>query len=297
MGVVVPPSAISVKNTAAVMITATLPPFAQPGTRIDVTVAAMGDAPNLQGGLLLIAPLKAADGQVYAVAQGPLLTGGFSAGGGGNKQTVNHPTTARVPSGAIVERKPPSQAPGQKLKLQLNHADFTTAARVAQSINRKFAMESRPVAQAENAALVSVDLPAMFATRPVEFIAEMEALLVESDQRARIVVNERTGSIVLGKDVRINPVAVMHRALTVEIQTSINVSQPGPLSSGETAVTPQVGVTVKEEKARGISLKPGASVEDLVRALMAIGSTPRDVIAILQTLRAAGAVDAELEVI
>jgi flagellar P-ring protein FlgI len=297
MGVIVQPTAILVRNTAAVMITANLPPFAQPGTRIDVTVAAIGDAANLQGGLLLISPLKAADGQVYAVAQGPLLTGGFAAGRGGSSQTVNHPTTARVPSGAIVERKPPSLPPGQKLKLQLLRADFTTAARIAQSINRKFGSEQKAVAQAENSGLVNVDLPTAFASRPVEFVAEIEALSVDSDQRARVVVNERTGSIVIGKEVRINPVSILHGALTVEIQTTFTASQPQPLASGETVVTPQVGLGVKEEKARNVTLKQGASVEDLVRGLMAIGSTPRDVIAILQSLRAAGAMEADLEVI
>ena len=298
MGVSVPPSAIRVNNVAAVMVTANLPPYAQPGMRLDVTVAAVGDATNLQGGLLLLTSLRGADGQVYAVAQGPVVTGGFVAGGLGTQQTVNHPTTGRVPNGAIVERPAPTPAPSGKLRLQLRHADFTTAARIAEAINKKFAEgNSAPVARAENSAVVAVQAPARYADRLAEFLAEMENLTVEADRPAKVVINERTGTIVMGKEVRISPVAIMHGSLTVEIQTAFAVSQPPPLSAGTTQVVPQVGVGVKEDKARNVVLKQGATVEELVRALNAIGSTPRDIIAILQNLRAAGALEAELEVI
>jgi len=297
MGVSVPPTAIRVNNVAAVMVTANLPPFAQPGMRVDVTVAAVGDATNLQGGLLLLTSLRGPDGQVYAVAQGPVVTGGFVAGGLGTQQTVNHPTTGRVPNGAIIERAAPSPAPGAKLRLQLRQADFTTAVRIAEAINKKFASGSSLVARAENPAVVAVEAPALFAERMPEFLAEMENLTVEADRPAKVVVNERTGTIVMGKEVRISPVAIMHGSLTVEIQTSFSVSQPAPLSGGTTQVVPQVGVGVKEDKARNVVLKQGATVEELVRALSAIGSTPRDIIAILQNLRAAGALEAELEVI
>jgi flagellar P-ring protein precursor FlgI len=297
MGVAVQPTAMLVRNMAAVMVTANLPPYAQPGIRIDVTVAAIGDAPTLQGGLLVICPLKAADGQVYAVAQGPLVTGGFVAGRGGTTQTTNHPTTARIPDGAIVERRSPSPEPGRKLRLQLHRADFTTAVRIAKAINGKFGAPNSSVARAENAALVTIEAPAEYATRPAEFVAEIESLTVVADRRARIVVNERSGSIVLGREVRIAPVTILHGSLTVEVETGYAVSQPPPLSSGETKVVPQVGVGVKEEPARNISLKQGATVEDLVRGLKKINSTPREVIAILETLRAAGALDADLEVI
>jgi len=297
MGVSVPPTAIRVNNTAAVIVTATLPPFAQTGTRIDVTAAAIGDASNLQGGLLLLASLRGADGQVYAVAQGAVVTGGFVAGRGGNSQTVNHPTVGRVPSGAIVERAAPSVTPAKQIRFQLRRADFTTAARIAEAVNKKYLGEGKALAKAENSALVSVEVPESYASRAIDFIAELEKLQVETDLPARVVVNERTGTIVMGKEVRIAPVAVMHGNLTVEIQTSFAVSQPPPLSSGTTEVVPQVAVGIKEEKARNLVLKEGATVEELVRALSSIGATPRDVIAILQSLRGAGALEAELEVL
>ncbi len=298
MGVTVAPAALQAKNTAAVMVTATLPPFAQPGIRVDVTVAAMGDSSNLQGGLLLLTPLKAANGQVFAVAQGPVVTGGFVASGGsGNAQTVNHPTTGRVPSGAIVEAAPPSVLNPSEFRLQLKHSDFTNASRVSALINHSFSEPGRPLAKALNAGLITVTIPPDFSERQVEFFALIENLSLAVDRTAKIIVNERTGTIVMGKEVRITPVSILHGNLTVEVETSYDVSQPAPLSSGETTVVPKVGVGVQAEKARNINLQEGASVDDLVRALIAIGSTPRDIIAILQNLQAAGALDAGLEVI
>ncbi len=295
MGVTVNPTALTVKNTAAVMISATLPPFAQPGARLDATVSSIGDAANLQGGLLVLSSLKGPDGQVYAMVQGPVVTGGFAAGRGGTSQTVNHPTVGRVPNGAIVERASPSVAPSSRVRLQLHQADFTTAARVAETVNRRFA--SAIIARAENSALVTVEVPPDFTSRPIEFVAELEKLTVEADRPSRVVVNERTGTIVMGKEVRISPVAIMHGNLTVEIQTNYMVSQPAPFSSGTTTVVPQVQTAAKDEKTRNLILKEGATVEELVRALSAIGSTARDIVAILQNLRAAGALEAELEVI
>jgi flagellar P-ring protein precursor FlgI len=296
MGLVVNPTAIIVANTAGVMVTATLPPFAQPGTKIDVTAAAVGDATNLQGGLLLMTSLRGSNGQVYAVAQGPVVTGGFVAGRGGNNQTVNHPTVGRVPNGASVERLAPSVEPTAHVRLQLRDEDFTTAARIAEVINKQFGPE-KPVARAENSALVDVDTPADWRPRMAEFIAAVGELRIEVDIPARIVVNERTGTIVMGKDVRIAPVAILHGNLAVEIQTVLQVSQPGPMSQGKTEVVPEVTVKAKDEATRSVVLKQGATVEELVRALTAIGSTARDVIAILQNLKAAGALDADLEVI
>jgi flagellar P-ring protein precursor FlgI len=296
MGVSVDAKAMLVRNMAAVMVTATLPPFARSGARLDVTVAATGDATNLQGGLLLLTPLKAADGQVYAAAQGPLVTGGFSAGRGGNQQTLNHPTTARIPGGAIVEKAAPSGASGEWLRWQLREADFTTSARVAAAVNSRFAA-AQAVAAAEDAAAVRVRIPGEYTSRLVEFVAEVENIAIEADRKARIVINERTGTIVMGKEVHLAPVSILHGALTVEIRTTYSVVQPAPFGQGETAVVPDTGVGVQEEKARNVELGAGATVEDLVKALLAIGSTPRDVIAILQNLRAAGAMDAELEVI
>jgi flagellar P-ring protein precursor FlgI len=297
MGISVPATAIRVNNTAAVMVTATLPAFAQPGMRIDSTAAAIGDCSNLQGGILVLTSLRGADGQVYAVAQGPVVTGGFATGRGGATQTVNHPTVGRSPSGAIVERVAPSLTPRDVVRLQLRQSDFTTSARIVEAVNKRFA--SPPMsARSENAGLVSVTIPPEYISRTTEFIAELESLSVEADRPARVVINERTGTIVLGKDVHISPVGILHGNLSVEVQTTFAVSQPGPLSpQGTTVVVPQTTVATKEEKARSVVLKQGATVEELVRALSAIGSTPRDVIAILQSLRSAGALEAEVEVI
>jgi len=312
MGVTVPSTAIRVNNTAAVLVTATLPPYSRAGSRIDVTAAAIGDAANLQGGILVLASLRGVDGQIYAVAQGPVVTGGFIASGGsGNKSTVNHPTVGRIPNGALIERPAPTASldatPGAGIRLQLARADFTTAARIAESINKRFRPGAAagaegepplpPVARAENSAAVLVTPPKAWQGRSAEFISELERLTVETDRVARVVVNERTGTIVMGSEVRISPVAILHGNLTIEVSTAFDVSQPKPFSQGTTEVVPRVDVGVKEEKARNVVLTNGASVEELIRALSAVGTTPRDIIAILQNLKSAGALEAELEVI
>lgn len=294
MGVQVSGAAIQVRNTAAVMITANLPPFAQPGTRIDVQASAIGDATNLQGGMLIRTPLKAANGDVFAVAQGSVVTGGFVAGRGGNSTTVNHPTAGRIPNGAIVEQAPPSVEPSEHVKLQLHEADFTTAARLAAAVNQRFGAGA---ARCENAGLVTVTIPADWRSKPVEFVAEVEGLTLMADRRARIIINERTGTITAGQDIRIRPATILHGNLSIAVQTTLEVSQPLPLSQGKTTVTPSVAVSAKEDPAHNIRLNQGATVDDLVRALTAVGSTPRDIIAILQNLKAAGALDAEIEVI
>jgi len=220
------------------------------------------------------------------------------AGRTGNSQTVNHPTAGRVPSGAIVEQAPPTVEPEGSLRLQLHDADFTTAARVVQAVNKAFPTAGA-LATAKNSGLVEIRIPDDYHGRPVEFIAQVESIQVEADVPARIVINERTGTVVLGRDVRIAPVSILHGNLTVEVQTSYAVSQPAPFSGSgsQTAVVPQVTVGAKEDKARDVVLKDGASVDDLVRALIAIGSTPRDIIAILQNLKAAGALNAEIDVL
>jgi len=298
MGVQVAPQSLLVRNTAAVMVTANLPPFAQPGTRIDVTVAAIGDASNLQGGILILTPLRASNGQIYAVAQGAVVTGGFAARRGpGNSFTVNHPTVGRVPGGAIVEQPPPTVAPQGQLRLQLKHSDFTTAARIAEAVNQRYQGSGKPVARAVHAGMVVIDPPAEYAEKPVEFLAEVEGLAVDADRAVKVVVNERTGTVVIGRDVRLGPVSILHGALSVQIETSFGVSQPAPFSQGRTTAVPQVAVGAQEERAQNITLKAGATVDDLVQALLSIGSTPRDIIAILQALRSAGALEAELEVI
>jgi flagellar P-ring protein precursor FlgI len=297
MGVSVDPTAIRLQNTASVMVTATLPPFAQPGMHIDVTASAVADASNLQGGLLLLTSLKGVDGQVYAVSKGPVVTGGFAAGRGGNAQTVNHPTVGRIPGGATIERVGPSIAPKGRVKLQLTKPDYMTALRISKVINTKFPNSGGPLATPENPAVVAVTIPPDYGARTVEFIAEIEALQVQADRPARVVINERTGTIVMGKEVRVSPVAIMHGNLTVEIQTVNDVSQPAPMSQGQTTVVPKTNVGAKEEKTRSLVLGKGATVEELVHALGSIGSTPRDVIAILQSLRAAGALEAEIDVL
>jgi len=299
MGLIVNPTVIAVRNIASVIVTATLPPFAQPGTHIDITAGAIGDATSLQGGLLLLTPLKAADGQTYAVAQGSLVLGGYTAtaAGGKNTETVNHPTVGRIPGGAIVEKGPPSVEPTAKLKLQLSEADFSTAARIVDVLNRHFAPGAEPIAHAESAAAVEVTIPEAYASRPVEFVAELENLTVERDRREKVIINEKTGTIVLGKDVRITPVSILHGSLTVEVRTTLEASQPAPLSSGQTVVVPQTKVNAKEEQAKNVTLEKGATVEQLVRALQGIGSTPRDIITILESMRSAGALDADIEVL
>ncbi len=227
------------------------------------------------------------------MAQGALVLGGFQAGSGVNVQTQNHPTVGRIPNGAIVERTAPSVNLTPHLRLQLQRADFVTAARVTQALNTRFGA----IAHAENSAVITVSLPPEYEHRTTEFIAEMDRLTVETDSEAVIVVNERTGTIVMGKDVQIAPVAIMQGNLNVEIQTTPKVSQPNPMSSGTTQVVEQTNVAVKQEQSRSVLLKQGATVEELVRALTAIGSSPRDIISILQNLKAAGALDAELKVI
>jgi flagellar P-ring protein precursor FlgI len=297
MGVTVQASAIQVRNTAAVIVTATLPPFGQPGSRLDVTAAAIGDSSNLQGGLLVMTPLKGPDNQVYAVAQGSVVTGGFVAGGRGTTQTVNHPTVGRVPEGAIIERAAPSVEPCEHLRLQLRSPDYATAARITRTIDESFGENHTGVAHADNSALITVDVPTRFRSHPVDFIAALQELSVDAEHAARVVVNERTGTVVMGREVTISPVTILHGPLTVEVETTEAVSQPQPLSQGETVVTPQTRVTATQAPVKNVSLKAGATVDDLVRALVATGSTPRDIIAILQALKAAGAIEADLEII
>ena len=295
MGVNVPPTALRVNNIAAVMVTASLPAFATPGSKIDVTVSSIGDAATLQGGMLLLTSLKAANGEVYAVAQGALSIGGFSAGRGGSGVQVNHPTVGRIPDGGRVEKAAPTVDPNPAgFRLQLRRPDFVTASRLAEVLNKQFAT---PIARAENAATVMVTMPPDYRHEPVNFIALIDRLEVPTDRRAVVVLNERTGTVVIGNNVTIAPVAVLHGNLTVQIVTDFVVSQPAPLSSGETVVAPRVGVEVTEDQARQVVLKKGASIEELVKALMSIGSTPRDIIAIMQSIAAAGSLDAELEVI
>jgi len=294
MGVEVPPTAMRVNNIAAVMATATLPPFATPGSRLDVTVSSIGDARSLQGGTLLLTSLKAANGETYAMAQGPLSIGGFGAAGPGASVQVNHPTVGRLPEGALVERPAPTPAPDPAgFRLQLRRPDFTTAARVQEILQNTF---PGATVVAENSATLRVKMPPQYANDPVTFMARIGALEVETDRVAKVVLNERTGTVVIGGNVRIAPVGVLHGSLTVQVVTDYNVSQPGAFSPGQTVVTPMTDLQVTEEEAKTGVLKEGATVEELIQALTAIGSTPRDIIAIMQSIAAAGALEAELEV-
>jgi len=295
LGVSVDPAELKVKNVAAVIVTATLPPFARRGERIDVTISSLGDASSLQGGTLLLTPLKGADDQVYAVAQGPLSVGGFAAEGGASGVQKNHPTVARIPQGALIEREVPfSLNPQSPLIMTLDRADFVTAARIAKKINDTLNMD---LAHAQDPRSISLTIPSQFQKNLVELVANIQEIEVEPDTQARVVINERTGTVVVGENVRISSVAISHGNLSIEIKETQQVSQPPPLSPGETQKVPQTDITIHEERGNLIPLPANTTVGELVRALNAIGVSPRDLIAILQSIRAAGALHAELEII
>jgi flagellar P-ring protein precursor FlgI len=296
MGVTTSLSDIKVKNVAAVMVTATLPPFAKQGNRLDVLVSSMGDAKSIAGGTLIMTPLKGADNQVYAVAQGSILTNSFAFGGQAATAQKNHPTAGQVPNGALVERELPNTLAGKSvLNLNLNNADFTTASRIVTAINDKF---KSAVAVSSDPGSVTLTIPEAYANRAVEFVASLERLEVKPDLQAKVVLNERTGTIVMGENVRISTVAITHGSLSLVIKETPQVSQPAPLSRvGETKVVPRTELKVEEENRRLMVLQEGASIGDVVRALNLLGVTPRDLISILQAVKAAGALQAELSII
>jgi flagellar P-ring protein FlgI len=299
MGVEIPPgvlqSTVQVKNVAAVFVTASLPPFAHSGMPLDVMVSSAGDARSLEGGLLLLTPLYAADGQVYAAAQGPLVVGGYSVGSSANSKTVNHPTVGRVPNGALIERDSAFDLTRlQSVSLLLTDASFSTAEEVAAAINRELLA---PAATVVDGRRVDVRVSAAAPGSVPALLARIENLAVEIRRRAKVVVNERTGTVVLGKDVRLGAVSILHGNFSIEVTTTNAVSQPNPLASGQTEVVSQTKVSASEAPARNVELSEGASVEQLVTRLQAIGATARDVISILQAIKAAGALEADLEVI
>lgn len=295
MGVQIPPGSARSNNVAAVFVTASLPPFARPGTALDITVSSAGDAKSLEGGMLLLTALSAADGKVYAAAQGPLTIGGYSAGGGGNGRQVNHPTVGRIAGGGLVERAGPLEMRNlPKLALLLREPGFGTATEMATAINHEF---SHAVASAADNRRVEIDTAAAQSPNLAELMARIENLKVKVHRPAKVVVNERTGTIVMGKEVRLGAVSILHGNLSVQITTEFAVSQPAPLSKGQTAILPQQEVRAEETAAKRVELGEGASVEQLVNGLQAIGATARDVIAILQAVKAAGALEADLEVI
>jgi len=292
-GVSVPQSAMRVKNAAAVMVTVELPPFVRAGQRLDVQVASIGDAKSLQGGLLLMTPLNGPDGKTYAVAQGAVSIGGaFLGGGGGNSVQKNHPTAGRIPSGAIIERRIP-QALNQlgELRLLLREPDFATAARLAEAINVRFGFE---LARAEDAVGIRLNPPASLAESPVELLADVQEVEVEPDTIAKIIINEKTGTVVMGNDVRISTVALAHGNLTVEVVRYKEFAPPGLFSEGQATVVPQTEVSTREEPNSVITLEEGVTVSEVVEALNELGVSARDMIAIFQAMRAAGALYAEI---
>ena len=298
MGVTVQPDDIAdVENVAAVMVTTDLPAFASQGSRIDVLVSSIGDAENLQGGTLLFTPLKGADGSVYAVAQGPVSTGGFTvSGNSGDEVQKNFPTVGRVVGGALVEKEIHSNF-NQKdsLTLALHDPDFTTASRVAQAINRAFFSQ---LAQTENAGSIQVSVPENYLGNTVQFVTLIESLGVTPDMVSKVVVNERTGTVIMGENVRISTIAIAHGNLSIQIDESQNVSQPLRFSrGGQTVVTPESDIVVQEGKNPIFLVESGVSIGEVVKALNALGVSPRDLIAIFQALKAAGALQAELEII
>jgi flagellar P-ring protein precursor FlgI len=290
-GVTMDPKQIKSKNAAVVTVTCQLSPFLTPGQNTDVLVSAMGDAKSLEGGVLLQTPLRAANGSVYAVAQGPLTIGGWSESGAAASVKKNVVTVGRIPNGAIVEQGVEmNYAGGGIINLLLRQSDFTTAQRVAGVINERFGS----VAHAVDAGRVSVNVPQSYLGSPAAFIASVEGMTVRPDAVARVVVNERTGTIVMGGNVRIGNVAVAHGNLTVKVSESPQVSQPGPFSGGRTAVTPSSDVRADEGKPQLVELPSTSTVEDLANAMNAVGASPRDLIAVLQAMDQAGALHGTL---
>jgi flagellar P-ring protein precursor FlgI len=296
LGVSVPGGQIKIENVAAVLVTAELPPFARAGVRMDLTVSSVGDARSLQGGTLVPTPLRGPDGSVFALAQGPLSIGGFGGGKGGNSVQVNHLTAGRVPGGGLVQVASRVQVPtSREITLALNEPDFVSATRVADAINAEL---GSPVARAVDAANVSIRVPDAYQAAVPDLLARIEPVPVTVDGLARVVINERTGTVVVGAHVTLSPAAVAHGNLSVRISTRNEVSQPAPFSEkGQTVVVPQETVDVHEGGGQLIAFQEGATLEDVVRALNSLGATPRDIIAVMQALKAAGALNADLLII
>jgi flagellar P-ring protein precursor FlgI len=293
MGVSVPATSIRVQNLAAVFVSATLPPFARPGTKLDITAASAGDARSLEGGLLLMTPLYGTDGKIYAQAQGPLVVGGYSVSSNGNTKQFNHPTTARVPFGAMVERPVPLDISDRtSFSLLLNDADFKSAEALADAINTELQRKAAKVRDSRR-----VEIEVAKGEDVPELLSRVEAVEVNVYPRAKVVVNERTGTVVIGGNVVLQPVSILHGGLAVRVVTDFRVSQPGPFSSGTTQVTPETKLEATDKPVSRIELKQGATVDDLVRSLQVIGASARDVISILQAMKSAGALEAEIEVL
>ncbi len=296
MGINVDKNQVKVKNVASVMVTAKMLPFARIGSKMDVLVSSVGDAKSLMGGTLLLTPLRGVDGKVYSLAQGPVSVGGFGASGAaGGGISKNHLLAARIAGGATVEREIPMDLNGKKkLTMALFSPDFTTALRVSNKINR---IMGEGIAKAVDSGTVELKIPEIFKGNVAKFLSDVEIIDVAPDSPAKIVVNEKTGTVVIGENVKISRVAVSHGNLSISIKESLNVSQPGPFSKGKTVVTPDTGIEIREENDRLMIVHGGSTIGELVKALNAIGVTPRDLISIFQSIKAAGALQAELEII
>ncbi|WP_191626029.1 flagellar basal body P-ring protein FlgI [Pandoraea sputorum] len=297
LGITVAPGTnMQLKNVAAVMVTATLPAFTRPGQAIDVVVSSMGNAKSLRGGTLLMTPLKGPDGQVYALAQGNLLFGGAGAAANGSSVTINQLASGRIPSGAIVERAVPTAMGGQPgtVQMELNATDFSTAQRVVDAVNRRFGYGT---AQALDGRVILLRTPTDPSSR-VQFLAQLESLEVRPDNTAaRVIINARTGSVVMNQNVTIQQCAVAHGNLSVVIDTQNNVSQPAPFSGGQTVVAPNSQISVQQENNALKMVKAGANLADVVKALNSLGASPADLMSILQAMKASGALRADLEII
>jgi flagellar P-ring protein precursor FlgI len=295
LGIRVNPQDVRVRNVAAVIVTSRLPPFARSGTKIDVNVGAMGDARSLSGGVLVVTPLQGGDGAVHAVAQGPVQLGGYQVASSGSLLQKNSPTSGRIPQGAMVEKPVTVDLGKGPLVLALKSPDFTTASRIAEAVNKSLGGEN---AKAIDPAAVEVQVPEAFKANPVGLVARLELLDVEADRRAKVVVSERTGTVVAGEGVRLRAAAVAHGGLHVTIEQTPSVSQPSPFSTqGQTTVARKAALGANEGSRGALALPATASVDDLVKALNALGAAPRDLVAILQALKAAGSLDADLEVL
>ncbi len=297
LGVTIPDTvSLQTKNTAAVTLHATLPAFIKPGQKIDVTVSSFANAESLKGGTLLMAPLRGIDNQIYAIAQGDILVGGFSASSGnGNSVSVNIPTAGRIPNGAIVEQGVPTPFEnGGKLVLDLHTADYTTVERMVAAINKKF---GPAIARALDGGSIAVNAPT-YPSQKVPFVAALERLeITPGDPSARVVINSRTGTVIIGRHVKITASAVSHGNLTVTVKSSQEVSQPGAFSNGTTATSTQEEISIKEENNPMFVFDPGISLQDIVNAVNRVGASPSDLVAILEALKAAGALSAELIII
>ncbi|MBR1657762.1 MAG: flagellar basal body P-ring protein FlgI [Synergistaceae bacterium] len=292
-GITLDARSVRTRNLAVVALTANLPPYVRPGQTIDVNVNTMGNASTLQGGVLVQSPLRAADGQVYAVAQGPVVVGGGSAQGAGATRTQNVPTAGRVPGGAIVEREVPSDySMGGQVALLLKQPDFTTAQRIADAINRTYGV----VAYAADAGRVEINLPGQYVQAPTAFLANMGGIEIEPDNPAKVAVNERNGTVVMGGNVKISSVGVAHGNLVVTVGETATVVQPESFSGGTTVVTGRTDITADEEGGSLIAMPATTTVRDLVRVLNSLGAKPRDIIDILQAIDRAGALHGELVV-